>query len=82
MKILGIYNNSTQKYVVTCLQYLADKGLDTQAIAIEEYTGKINVTSTPLFLVEKFGTHGYPLLGKQTLHTLENWAIQIGALCN
>lgn len=82
MKVIGIYNSSTHKYILNCLQYLSDKGVQTQAIALEDYTGNAIITSTPVFLAEKYGTHGYPLSGKQTLHNLEHWAIQIGALCN
>ena len=82
MKILIVYEQGTMNYCYFCEAELERLGFQVGSIALEDYNLNLDITTTPAFLIYRDGKVGYPLLGKQNLDTLTEWATSAGVECS
>jgi hypothetical protein len=78
MKIIGIYDTITQKYVLKQLSELAKLGYQVESMPYEEAETTYNIKYTPSFCLQKNNKLGYTLSGKQDFSKILQWVINSG----
>jgi hypothetical protein len=78
MKIIGIYDSITEKYVFKQLNELARLGYQVESIPYTEAESTYNIKYTPSFCIQKNNKLGYTLSGKQDFSKILQWVINSG----
>jgi hypothetical protein len=78
MKIVGVYDAITEKYVVKQLNELAKLGYQVEAMPYAEAETNYSIKYTPSFCIEKYNKLGYTLSGKQDFSKILQWVINSG----
>jgi hypothetical protein len=78
MKIIGVYDAITEKYVVKQLNELTRLGYQTEAVPYSEAENNYSVKYTPSFCILKNNKLGYTLSGKQDFSKILQWVINSG----
>lgn len=78
MKIIGVYDAITEKYVVKQLNELTRLGYHTEAMPYLEAENNHNIKYTPSFCILKNNKLGYTLSGKQDFSKILQWVINSG----
>ena len=78
MKIVGIYDAVTEKYVNKQLTELARLGYQVESMPISEAEENYNILYTPSFSILKNNKLGYTLSGKQDFSKILQWVISSG----
>lgn len=81
MKIIGVYDNITERYVNKQILELRQLGYEADAISIETAAASFEVSSTPSFFLEKNNKYGYSLNGKHDFTKILQWAKNSGIVC-
>jgi hypothetical protein len=81
MKIIGVYNSTTEKLVTKYVDELVKLGYLAEAIDIEYANKEYNVSYTPSFNILKNNKLGYSLNGKQDFTRVLSWIQESGILC-
>lgn len=78
MKIIGVYDAITEKYVVKQLNELTRLGYQTEAMPYSKAESNYIVKYTPSFCILKNNKLGYTLSGKQDFSKILQWVINSG----
>jgi hypothetical protein len=78
MKIVGVYDAITEKYVVKQLNELAKLGYQVEAMPYAKAEPNYSIKYTPSFCIEKNNKLGYTLSGKQDFSKILQWVINSG----
>ena len=78
MKIIGVYNAITEKYINKQLSELTSLGYDVEAMHYSEAAANYSVKYTPSFCILKNNKLGYTLSGKQDSSKILQWVINSG----
>lgn len=74
MKFIGLYNTELKLYVDNIISELVNAGYSAESINYLDYHDYTEL-QLPVFLVEKESKAGYFLVGKHTVETVIEWAI-------
>jgi hypothetical protein len=78
MKIIGVYDNITEKYVTKQLAELERLGYQIEAMIYSEASANYGIKYTPSFCILKNNKLGYTLSGKQDFSKILQWVTDSG----
>lgn len=78
MKIIGVYDAVTEKYVTKQLNELVRLGYQVETMPYAEAEQNYNIKYTPSFCILKNSKLGYTLSGKQDFSKILQWVINSG----
>jgi hypothetical protein len=78
MKIIGVYDAITEKYVLKQLTELAKLGYQVESMSYIEAETDHGIKYTPSFSIQKNNKLGYTLSGKQDFSKILQWVINSG----
>lgn len=78
MKIIGVYDTITEKYVIKQLNELARLGYTVESMTFAEAEANHNIKYAPSFCLVKSNKLGYTLSGKQDFSKILQWIINSG----
>jgi hypothetical protein len=81
MKIIGVYDGTTEKYVNKQVTELKQLGYEADAITVEEAKNYLDSISTPSFFLIKNDKFGYALNGKHDFTKILQWVKNSGIVC-
>lgn len=78
MKIVGVYDTITEKYVFKQLTELEQLGYQVESMSHEEAKTSHNIKYAPSFCLVKNNKLGYTLSGKQDFSKILQWITNSG----
>lgn len=78
MKIIGVYDAITEKYVFKHLNELEKLGYQVEPMSHDKAKTDHNIKYTPSFCLVKNNKLGYTLSGKQDFSTILRWITNSG----
>ena len=73
MEIYIVYVDNIYDYVVNIKNRLESIGVTVTLMHLDDYDGDIQIEYAPVFFMKKYDKLSYPLFGRQTMGSLENW---------
>jgi hypothetical protein len=78
MKIIGVYDAITEKYVLKQLTELDKLGYQVDSMSYAEAETNYGIKYTPSFCIQKNNKLSYTLSGKQDFSKILQWVINSG----